>query len=323
MVYLEDITNRIGNTGLMEITRLAPECKGRIFVKPEYLNPAGSVKDRIGKYMIKQAENQGILYQGVTLIEPTSGNTGRSFALLGIHEGYDVILTVPDKVSEEKRSYLRALGATVHVLPTTPKEGEMDYHAFAKQLADDNPKTVLLNQYDNQNNKRAHYFSTGPEIFMDTQGKITHFVAGIGTAGTICGTAEALKEGNKNVKVIGVDPVGSIYYTHFHGLKEDLGEYKVEGVGMDHLTGNYNPGVIDDIVQVSDHEAITMMHRLIKEERLMGGMSSGLAMHGALEAAKDMRKNDVMVVILPDGMQNYLSTALNPEWLREHNFTTQ
>ncbi|GIV61626.1 MAG: cystathionine beta-synthase [Rhodothermaceae bacterium] len=327
-MWHENILGTIGRTPLVKITRLATGLPCLVLAKVEFFNPCGSVKDRIGISMIEAAEREGRLKPGGTIIEGTSGNTGAGVALAAIARGYRCIFTTTDKQSQEKLDVLRALGAEVIVCPTNvAPEDPRSYYSVARRLAEEIPNAVYLNQYDNPANTEAHYRSTGPEIWEDTEGRVTHLIAGAGTGGTISGTARYLKEQKPGVKVVGVDPYGSVYYKYFHEGVFDENEiypYLTEGVGEDILAGNMDFGLVDDYVRVSDKDAMLMTRRLAREEGLFVGQSSGLAMAGALQWLHTHRETlsaqDVVVVILPDAGFRYLSKTYNDNWMRNHGF---
>ena len=322
MGHLGTILEAIGNTPLIRLNRITEGLKPLILAKAEFLNPGGSVKDRIGIAMIKAAEKKGALKPGGTIVEPTSGNTGIGLALVAALKGYRCIFTIPDKQSQEKVNLLKALGARVVVCPTAvaPDHPE-SYYKVAERLHKEIPNSVLPYQYYNPANPEAHYRSTGPEIWEQTGGKITHFVCGMGTGGTISGAGKFLKEKNRKVKVIGVDPLGSILKDYFYTKEMTKPHtYKIEGIGEDFIPETTWFNVIDEIVKVSDKEAYLMTRRLAREEALLVGSSSGAAVSGALKVAEGLGEDDVLVVLLPDTGERYLSKAHNEEWLKEHGF---
>ncbi len=327
-MWHENILGTIGSTPLVKLNRIAADIPGTVLTKVEYFNPGGSVKDRIGIAMIEEAERTGKLKPGGTVIECTSGNTGTGLALAAIAKGYRCIFTTTDKQSREKVDVLRALGAEVIVCPTNvAPDDPKSYYAVAARLNREIENSFHANQYDNPSNTEAHYMSTGPELWSQTDGRITHFLVGAGTGGTISGTARYLKEQNENVKVIGVDPYGSVYYKFFHTREFDDAEiypYITEGVGEDILAGNMDFDLVDDYVRVTDREAMMMTRRLAAEEGLFVGGSSGLAVAGALHwmrAHKDeISPSDVLVILLPDSGFRYLSKIFNDAWMRDHGF---
>jgi cystathionine beta-synthase len=308
-MWYEDILGTIGNTPLVRINRLAAGLPCTVLAKLEYFNPGGSVKDRIGVSMIEAAVEAGDLKPGGTIIEGTSGNTGVGLALAAIARGYRCMFTTTDKQSPEKIAILRALGAEVIVCPTAvAPEDPRSYYSVARRLVDEIPNSVYLNQYDNPANTAAHVQTTGPELWEQTDGKITHVIIGAGTGGTISGIATYLKEKNPDVQIIGVDPYGSVYWKYYHTREFDEDEiypYVTEGVGEDILAGNMDFDLVDDYVRVTDKDAMLMTRRLAEDEGMFLGGSCGMAMSGALQwmAANhdDLSENDLVVVIMPDG----------------------
>ncbi len=327
-MWHENVLGTIGNTPLVCLNRVAAGIRCTVLAKVEFFNPGGSVKDRIGITMIEGAIARGELKPGGTIIEGTSGNTGAGIALAAIAMGYKCIFTTTDKQSKEKIDVLRALGAEVRVCPTNvAPDDPRSYYSVARALADEIPNSVYLNQYDNPDNERAHYEFTGPEIWSDTDGRVTHFFCGAGTGGTISGTTRYLKEQNKNIKTIGIDTFGSVYYKYFHTGVFDEAEiypYLTEGVGEDILAGNMNFDVVDDFVRVDDKTAMLMTRRLAREEGLFVGQSCGLAVAGTVdwlrEHADELSPDDVAVVILPDNGYRYLRKTYSDEWMRGHGF---
>lgn len=322
----ESIVDAIGNTPLIRLNRVIGSLSGTIAAKVEYLNPGQSIKDRIAVKMIDDAEKNGLIKPGGTIIEGTSGNTGMGLALVAAVRGYNCIFTTTDKQSKEKVDLLRALGARVEVCPTNVEPDDpRSYYSVAKRLSEEIPNSYYPNQYDNLSNREAHYETTGPEIWEQTEGLVTHYVAGIGTGGTITGAAKYLKEKNPDIKVIGVDSVGSVYKSYFEtGIfkKDEIKPYLTEGIGEDIIPKNVDFDFIDDVVQVNDKNALQMTRRLAKEEGLFIGGSCGAAVFGALEYAKkhNLTKNDLMVVILPDSGTRYISKIYNDEWMKEKGF---
>ncbi len=327
-MWHENILGSIGNTPLVKINRVAQDIPCTVLAKVEFFNPGGSVKDRIGISMIEAAEREGTLKPGGTIIEGTSGNTGAGVAIAAIARGYRCIFTTTDKQSQEKLDVLRAFGAEVIVCPThVAPEDPRSYYSVARRLAAEIPNAVYLNQYDNPANLAAHYATSGPEVWEQTEGRITHYFAGAGTGGTISGTARYLKEQKPEVKVVGVDPYGSVYYKYFHTGEFDQAEiypYLTEGVGEDILARNMKFELLDDYVRVTDRDAMRMTRRLAREEGLFVGQSCGMVMSGALQWLRDHRETlsqqDIVVVLLPDSGFRYLSKTYNDNWMRNHGF---
>jgi len=312
MDYYENVLGAVGNTPLVRLRKIERDevIGATVLAKLEYMNPAGSVKDRPAIKMLEVAEKEGLLKPGGTVVEPTSGNTGAGLALAAAVRGYRCICVMPDKVSQEKRDLLEAMGAEVVVTPTTPPEDPEGYYAVAERLADEIPGGFKPGQYENPANPLAHYETTGPELWRQTEGRITHFVAGMGTCGTITGTGRYLKEQSADVRVVGVDPEGSIFSD-----PDNIHQYAVEGVGEDFYPGNHDASVVDDVVQVDDRESFLMTRRLMSEEGLFVGGSCGMAVVGAVRAAKDLPENTVVVVLLPDTGRNYVSKVFDDDWM--------
>ena len=325
MHILENITQAIGNTPLVRLNKVTAGIQGTILVKVEYMNPGHSVKDRIGIKMIEDAEKAGILKPGGTVIEGTSGNTGMGLVLAAISKGYKCIFTLADKQSQEKIDILRAVGAEVMVCPTNvPSDDPRSYYSVAKKLNEEIPNSFYPNQYDNPSNAKAHYEATGPEIWRDTEGKITHYAAGMGTGGTISGTSKYLKEQNPNVVTVGLDTYGSVFKKFKETGEFDENEiypYLTEGIGEDILPENVDFSQVDEIIKVTDKDGAIMTRRLAREEGLFIGWSCGAAVHGALEYAKrNLKADDIMVIILPDHGTRYLGKIYNDNWMRDHGF---
>jgi cystathionine beta-synthase len=315
------ILDVIGNTPLVQLNKVSQGLKPVILAKLENLNPGGSVKDRIGVAMIEEAERKGLLKPGGTIVEPTSGNTGVGLAMVASVKGYKMIFVMPDKMSEEKRAILRAYGAKVVVTPTNvPPESAEHYTKVAERLERETPNSYMPNQYENRANPDAHYRTTGPEIWRQTEGKVDVFVCSMGTGGTITGTGRFLKEKKKSLKVVGADPEGSIFYPRFHGQKEDPHQYKVEGIGEDFMPGTLDMSIVDDVIQVSDTDAFRMARRLAQEEGIMVGGSGGTAVQAALMVAERLDEHKTIVTLLPDTGRNYLSKLFSDKWMREQGF---
>jgi cystathionine beta-synthase len=318
----DSVLDAIGNTPLVRLKRLSRGLRPWVYAKLEFMNPGGSVKDRIASYLVADAEKKGLLKKGGTIIEPTSGNTGVGLAMLAAVRGYKAIFTMPDKVSEEKRALLRAYGAKVVVAPTDlPPSSPEHYVNVAKRLKRETPHSYMPNQYENLANPKAHYATTGPEIWHQTDGQVDAFVAGVGTGGTISGAGKYLKERKKSLLVVGVEPEGSIYGNLKHGTDKPLHPYLVEGIGEDFIPGTYDPKVVDDIITVSDARSISTAHRLAVREGILAGGSSGTAVAGALELAKRRPDLELIVVIIPDSGRSYLSKVYNPAWLKNHGLS--
>ena len=318
MQYYQNILEKIGNTPLVKLNHINKGLEPLILTKLESFNPGGSSKDRIAISMLDEAERKGLIKPGGTIVEPTSGNTGLGLAMVGIHRGYKLIFTMPDKMSQEKEDLLTAHGARVVRTPTAVEpEDPQSYYKVAERLVRETPNSFSPNQYFNKNNPKAHYDSTGPEIWRDTDGKITHFVAGIGTGGTISGVGKFLKEQNPDVKVIGVDTEGSIYTHKFYNTEGPIHSYFVEGIGEDFMPETVDFSVIDEVITVKDKDAFTTTRELVLKDAIFSGSSSGAAVSGALTVASKLPKDAVVVVLLPDSGKSYLSTLYNDEWMKE------
>ena len=314
MPIAPDVLAVVGNTPLVHLKRLGKDLKPRIVAKLEMLNPGGSVKDRIGLAMIEDAEKRGLLKPGGTIVEPTSGNTGVGLAIAAALKGYRLVCTLPDKQSQEKRDILRAYGAEVVICPTAvAPDSPLSYYKVAERLAKELPGGFMPGQYWNQQNVLAHYRTTGPELWKQTDGKMTHFVLGVGTGGTVTGAGRYLKEQNPNIVIVGADPEGSIYTGEVH-------PYKTEGIGEDFWPGTFDPKLVDRWVTVSDRDTFLTARRITREEGILAGVSSGTAMFAALQIAKDLDESAMVVVLLPDSGKSYLSKLYNDEWMRQNGF---
>jgi cystathionine beta-synthase len=317
MKYANNILELIGNTPLVKLNNVTKELKPLILAKLEYLNPGGSVKDRIGIKMIEKAEKEGLLKKNGNIVEPTSGNTGVGLAMVAAIKGYKCTFVMPDKMSEEKIRLLRAYGSDVVITPTNvPPESPESYYSVSDRLAKELPNGYKPDQYSNMSNPQAHYETTGPEIWDQTDGKIDYFFAGMGTGGTITGVARYLKEKNPNIKIIGVDPEGSLY------SGDTAKPYKIEGIGEDFIPKTIDLKIIDDIITVGDKESFIMTRRLAREEGILVGGSCGAAVVGVVKYVEkyNIPENKVIVVLLPDSGRSYLSKIFNDDWMRENGF---
>lgn len=325
MNVYDSIIDTIGKTPMVRLNNLVESIPGQILVKVEYFNPGNSMKDRMAIKMIEEAERTGQLKPGGTIIEGTSGNTGMGLALGAIAKGYKCVFTLADKQSQEKIDILRAVGAEVIVCPTSvPAEDPRSYYSVAQQLHKDTPNSIYPNQYDNPANSQAHYETTGPEIWSDTDGKITHYAAGVGTGGSMCGVSKYLKEQNSDIVTVGIDTYGSVFKKYKEtGIfdENEIYPYMTEGIGEDILPKNVDFDLIDHFVKVTDKDAAIMTRKLAREEGLFCGWSCGSAVAGALEWAREnMTEEDVMVIILPDHGTRYLGKVYNDSWMKDHGF---
>ena len=320
MKYVNHVSELIGNTPLIRLNSVTKGIKATVLAKVEYFNPGGSIKDRIAEKLIDAAEAEGLLKPGGTIVEPTSGNTGIGLAIIAQQRGYRCIFTLPDKVAEDKRNTLIAYGAEIVVCPTAvTHEDPRSYYSVSDRLAKEIPGGFKPDQYSNLNGPASHYESTGPEIWEATQGKVTHVVIGVGTGGTISGAGKYLKEvSNGKVQIIGCDPKGSIYSK----TEANSQPYLVEGVGRgdDFMPGAYDGSVVDQVIPIPDAESFELTRRLAREEGLLVGPSCGMAAAAALQVARDLPAEAVVVVILPDGGRGYLAKVFNDDWMRNYGF---
>ena len=319
MEFQENILGLIGNTPLVKLNRLARNVKAQVYAKMENLNPGYSVKDRIGVAMIEAAEREGILKPGGTVVEATSGNTGIGLALASAVKGYKCIFVMTDKASVEKSRYLKALGADVVITPVSAKPGTPDHYvSTAKRIASETPNSFYPDQYSNTANPEAHYRTTGPELWRQTEGKITHFVAGLGTGGTISGTGRFLKEKDPNIRIIGADPYGSIFKTYKEtGKIIETTPYLVEGIGQEIVPANVHIKYVDEVVNVTDRESFEMSRLLGRTEGIFCGGSTGTNLAAALRVASNLDENAIVVFIVCDTGEHYLSKHHSDEWLKE------
>ena len=315
MIY-DNILSVIGKTPVVKINHIGKELSCELYAKCEFLNPGGSVKDRIGYEMVRQAQQQGHITPGDTLIEPTSGNTGIGIALAGAVMGYHVVITMPNKMSQEKQAVLERLGATIYRTPSEVPFDNPDSHiSLAKKLNEEMPNSHILDQYSNPDNPNAHYHGTAEEIIGDFGQDLHMVVAGVGTGGTISGIAKRLKEHSPNIQVVGADPVGSIL-----GGGNEIKPYHVEGIGYDFFPEVLDNQLIDQYIKTDDTNSFMMARRLIREEGLLVGGSSGAAMWAAINAAQKLKKGQKCLVILPDSIRNYMSKFASDEWMKEQGF---
>ncbi len=322
MSYHETVLSAIGHTPLVKLQKLAGPDDATVLVKLEYLNPGGSIKDRMALHILDKAEKSGVLRRGGTIVENTSGNTGSAIAMWAAVRGYRCVFTMPDKMSKEKQDALKAFGAQVVVTPTNvPADAPDSYYSVAKRIAAETPNSFYLNQYHSADNVEAHYRSTGPEIWEQTGGKVDAFVAGLGTGGTMSGAGKFLKEKNPKLLNVGVDPVGSVFHSMFKtGKLSQPSVYKVEGIGEDMMCGALELSVLDDVRQVNDAQAFAMARRLAREEGVFAGGSAGAAAHVAVQIARELGKGKTIVVPLADGGRSYVSKFFSDEWMRDNGF---
>lgn len=320
-----DLTQAIGHTPIVRLNRVAEEVESEIYVKLEYVNPAGSMKDRVGLNIIRDAEERGMLGPGGTIIEATSGNTGAGLAMVAAIRGYKCIFVMPDKMSSEKVDALRAYGAKVVICPTAVEPSDpRSYYSVARKIVEETPGAFYANQYHNPANPEAHYVSTAPEIWEQTGGQFDAFVSGMGTGGTLSGCGRYFKEKNPDIKIVGVDPIGSLYYEYVKtGRLTKAFSYYVEGIGEDFLPSTMNLDILDDVVQVDDRECFLMTRELVRREGIFCGGSCGAAVVGAIKYAKQLREPKRLLVLLPDSAQKYLSKIFNDEWMRSNGFLSE
>ena len=326
MKFCNNILETIGNTPLIKLNRITDEVDALVLAKVEYFNPGSSVKDRMALKMVEDAEKDGRLKPGGTIVEGTSGNTGMGLALAAIVKGYKLICVSTDKQSKEKFDILRAVGAEVIVCPTNVEpEDPRSYYSTSKRISEETENSWYVNQYDNPSNTEAHYLSTGPEIWDQTDGKITHFVVGVGTGGTISGVARYLKEKNPDIKIWGIDTYGSVFKKfHETGIfdKKEIYPYITEGIGEDIIPLNVNFDLIDSFEKVTDENAAIYTRRLAKEEGIFAGNSCGAAISGVVQLKKHFKKDDVVVVLLHDSGSRYVGKIYNDEWMKKKGFRT-
>ncbi|MDY3537678.1 cysteine synthase family protein [Riemerella anatipestifer] len=323
----DNILGLIGNTPLVRLNKITENIAATVYAKIESSNPGHSTKDRIALHIIEQAEKKGLLKPGATIVETTSGNTGFSIAMVSIIKGYKCILSVSDKTKPEKIAYLKALGATVYVCPANvPADNPRSYYEVAKRIAKETPNSIYINQYFNELNIDAHYSSTGPEIWEQTQGKITHLIACTGTGGTLSGSAKYLKEQNPNIKIIGVDADGSILKTyHETGAinKEDIHPYQIEGLGKNLIPTALRFDLIDEFVRVNDEQSAYRTREIAIKEGIMGGYTTGAVTQALMQYAEEnpFKEDDLVVLIYPDHGSRYISKVYNDEWMESQGFT--
>ena len=324
MNYAHSILETIGNTPLVKLNKITEEVDALVLAKVESFNPGNSVKDRMAVKMIEDAEKDGRLKSGGTIVEGTSGNTGMGLALAAIVKGYKLICVSTDKQSKEKFDVLRAVGAEVVVCPTDVAPDDLrSYYSTSKRIAEETPNSWYVNQYDNPSNTQAHYETTGPEIWEQTEGKITHFVVGVGTGGTISGVGKFLKEKNPNIKIWGIDTYGSVFKKYHETGVFDPNEiypYSTEGIGEDILPANVDFSVIDHFEKVTDKDAAVFTRKLAKSEGIFAGNSCGAAVKGLLQLKNKFKKTDVVVVLLHDSGSRYIGKIYNDDWMEKMNF---
>jgi cystathionine beta-synthase len=325
MSTYENVLSAVGHTPLVRLQKLAGPDAATVLAKLEYLNPGGSIKDRMAVFILEKAEKAGLLRRGGTIVENTSGNTGVAVAMFAAVRGYRCVFTMPDKMSKEKQDALKAFGAQVVVTATNvPADSPESYYSVAKRIAAETPNSFYLNQYHNPDNVEAHYRLTAPEIWEQTGGRLDAFVCGLGTGGTMSGCGKFLKEKNAKILNVGADPVGSVYFSMFKTGKLPVPHgYKVEGIGEDMMCGAMDLSVLDDVRQVTDAQAFAMTRRLAREEGIFAGGSSGAAVHVALQVARELGAGKTVLVPLPDGGRSYVSKFFSDEWMRDNGFPVE
>lgn len=318
----DNVLDTIGSTPLVRLNKITKDVGSEIFAKLEFFNPMGSVKDRIAKYMIEKAEKDGRIKNGQLIIENSSGNTAMGLALVAIQKGYKLKVIVRDRISKEKIDQLKALGVEIHLVDASlPPESPNSYNNITPSIVEKAPGCYFPDQHNNRENNETHYKTTGPEIWNQMQGEIDYFIAGIGTGGTICGVAKYLKEQNPDIKVIAIDPVGSIFYDYFYFKKMvKPAPYLIEGLGDEFLIKCVDFTVIDDMYKVGDKTSFQYTRELVKQEGILAGGSSGAAIWGALKLAESLKKPERIVTIFPDSASRYLSTIFNDKWMKEKGF---
>jgi len=319
---VHNVLDAVGDTPIVRLNQVGSHVAAEIYVKLEYMNPGGSMKDRVAINIVRDYERRGLLKPGGTIVEATSGNTGMGLALVAAIRGYKCIFVMPDKMSEEKIKALQAFGARVVICPTAVEpEDPRSYYSVSRRLAEETPGAVLANQYYNPANPEAHYLSTAPEIWAQTGGELDAFCAGMGTGGTLSGCAKYFKEKRSEIKIVGVDPVGSLYYDYVKtGTMVRPRPYKVEGIGEDFLPGTMNLGLVDEVIRVNDKECFLMTRDLVRREGIYCGGSSGAAVAGAIKYAEMAAKKMKIVILLPDSAQKYLSKIFDDNWMRQNGF---
>lgn len=317
-----DVTQAIGKTPIVKLNRIVEDIESEIYVKLEFLNPGGSMKDRVGLNIINDAEKRGMLGPGGTIVEATSGNTGVGLAMAAAIRGYRCVFVMPDKMSQEKIDALRAYGTKVVICPTAVEPSDpRSYYSTARRIVEETPGAFYSNQYHNPANPEAHYLSTAPEIWEQTNGEFDVFVAGMGTGGTLSGCGRYFKEQNPDIQIVGVDPIGSLYYEYVKtGRLTKAFSYYVEGIGEDFLPSTMNLDILDDVVQVDDKECFLTTREIVRREGLFAGGSCGAAVMGAIKYARALKEPKRLLVLMPDSAQKYLTKIFNDEWMRSNGF---